>query len=156
VARRREEAGDRAAGLDLNPNYGVGTTEYMRSIGGRALTLECGQHRDPQAPEVAYQAVRRTLAHFGLTDEAPPQRVSNIETLTLHEVVDKQHPEDRFSRDWQSFDAFEAAELIGVRTNGQEVRAPGQGRIMFPNTAAAARQEWFYLAQPNQRLSGAG
>ena len=156
VARRREEAGERAAGLDLNPNYGVGTTEYMRSIGGRALTLECGQHRDPQAPEVAYQAVRRTLAHFGLTDEAPPERVSNIETLTLHEVVDKQHPEDRFSRDWQSFDAFEAGELIGVRRNGQEVRAPGQGRIMFPNTAAAARQEWFYLAQPNQRLSAAG
>ncbi|NBO77104.1 MAG: succinylglutamate desuccinylase, partial [Betaproteobacteria bacterium] len=54
------------------------------------------------------------------------------------------------------FDAFEAGELIGVRRNGQEVRAPGQGRIMFPNTAAAARQEWFYLAQPNQRLSAAG
>ncbi len=153
VARRREEAGDRAAGLDLNPNYGVGTTEYMRSIGGRALTLECGQHRDPHAPEVAYQAVRRTLAHFGLTDEEPPAQVSQIETLTLHEVVDKRHAEDRFIRDWQSFDAFDAGELIGVRRDGQEMRAPGQGRIMFPNAAAAARQEWFYLAQPSRRLA---
>jgi hypothetical protein len=25
---------------------------------------------------------------------------------------------------------------------------------MFPNTAAAARQEWFYLAQPSRRLAG--
>lgn len=154
VARRREEAGERAAGLDLNPNYGVGTTEYMRSIGGRALTLECGQHRDPHAPEVAYRAVRRTLAHFGLTDEEPPAPAAEIETLTLHEVVDKHHAEDRFTRDWQSFDAFEAGELIGVRRDGQEVRAPSQGRIMFPNAAAAARQEWFYLAQPNRRLAG--
>jgi hypothetical protein len=24
---------------------------------------------------------------------------------------------------------------------------------MFPNTAAAARQEWFYLAQPSRRLA---
>ncbi len=154
VARRREEAGERAAGMDLNPNYGVGTTEYMRSLGGRALTLECGQHQDPHAPEVAYQAVRRTLAHFGLTDDEPPTRVGDIETLTLHEVVDKRHPEDRFAREWQSFDALKGGDLIGVRQDGEEVRAPAAGRIMFPNAAAAARQEWFYLAQPSARLAG--
>jgi hypothetical protein len=69
-------------------------------------------------------------------------------------VVDKRHPDDRFSRDWQSFDALKAGDLIGVRQDGQEVHAPGDGRIMFPNTAAAARQEWFYLAQPSRRLAG--
>ena len=26
------------------------------------MTLECGQHDDPKAPEVAYQAIRQTLA----------------------------------------------------------------------------------------------
>lgn len=153
VARRREEAGDRAGTLDLNPNYGVGTTEHMRSLGGRAITLECGQHQDPQAPEVAWTAVRNTLAHFGLTDEAPPPARQDIEALTLHEVVDKRHPQDRFAREWQSFDVLQAGDLIGVRHDGQEVRAPAAGRIMFPNAAAVARQEWFYLAQPSQRLA---
>lgn len=152
VARRRQEAGDRAGTLDLNPNYGVGTTEYMRSTGGCALTLECGQHQDPQAPEVAYQAVRRTLAHFGLTDEPAPESVPGIEALTLHEVIDKRHPEDRFSKPWQSFDALQAGELIGVRHDGSEVRAPADGRIMFPNAAAVAHQEWYYLAQPSTRF----
>ena len=152
VERRRAEAGDRAAGLDLNPNYGVGTTEYMRSRGGCALTLECGQHADPQGPEVAWRAVRATLAHFGLTDDAPPPPVVPIEALTLHEVIDKRHPDDRFARPWQSFDALSEGELIGVRHDGTEVRAPGAGRILFPNTAAAARQEWFYLAQPSVRF----
>ena len=153
VARRREEAGGLAGTLDLNPNYGVGTTEYMRSRGGCALTLECGQHRDPQAPEVAWQAVRRSLAFFGLTDEPSPAPVEQIESLTLHEVIDKRHADDRFVREWQSFDALEAGDLIGVRQDGQEVRAPGRGRILFPNAAASARQEWFYLAQPSQRLA---
>ena len=153
VARRREEAGGLAGTLDLNPNYGVGTTEYMRSRGGCALTLECGQHRDPQAPEVAWQAVRRSLAFFGLTDEPSPAPVEQIESLTLHEVIDKRHPDDRFAREWQSFDALAAGDLIGVRQDGQEVRAPGAGRILFPNAAASARQEWFYLAQPSQRFS---
>lgn len=44
--------------------YGVGTTEYMRSTGGYALTLECGQHADPAAPDVAYRAIMNTLAFW--------------------------------------------------------------------------------------------
>lgn len=155
VERRRTEAGDRAGTLDLNANYGVGTTEYMRSRGGCALTLECGQHQDPAAPEVAYRAVRATLAHFGLSDEPAPSPVGAVEMLSLLEVVDKRDPEDRFVKPWQSFDALTAGELIGVRREGQEVRAPAAGRIMFPNAAAGARQEWFYLAQPSDRLGGA-
>ena len=39
--------------LELDPRYGVGTTEYMRSVGGCALTLECGSHDDPASIEVA-------------------------------------------------------------------------------------------------------
>ena len=53
VARRQAHAAKfPEATLDLDPRYGVGTTEYMRSIGGSALTLECGQHEDPAAPDV--------------------------------------------------------------------------------------------------------
>lgn len=152
VARRRAEAGAAAATLDLNPNYGVGTTEYMRAMGGCALTLECGQHEDPTAPEVAYRAIRNLLAHLGLTDETPPAAVASIEALSLHEVIDKRHRDDRFAREWKSFDAVAAGELIGVRADGQEVRAPGAGRIVFPNAKAEARQEWFYLAQPSSRF----
>ncbi|MBP6902387.1 MAG: succinylglutamate desuccinylase/aspartoacylase family protein [Burkholderiaceae bacterium] len=154
VARRQAEAA--AAGLsgtlDLNPNYGVGTTEYMRAQGGCALTLECGQHQDPAAPEVAYRAIRHTLAHFGLTDEPAPAPVPQIEALSLHEVIDKRHANDRFARPWQSFDALAEGELIGTRADGTEVRAPRAGRIVFPNAVAQARNEWFYLAQPSGRF----
>jgi hypothetical protein len=53
------------AQLDLDPRYGIGTTEYMRSVGGWGVTLECGRHDDPAAPEVGYRAILNTLAHSG-------------------------------------------------------------------------------------------
>jgi predicted deacylase len=76
VERRRAAMGadaSRQALLNTDARYGVGTTEYMRSVGGYALTLECGNHADPQAPEVAYRAIRNTLAHLGLVQAAPPR-----------------------------------------------------------------------------------
>jgi len=154
VERRRQSA--QAEGLppshELHPRYGVGTTEYMRSQGGWALTLECGQHEDEQSPFVAYRAIRNTLAHLGLTAEAPPPAVSPIEALSLVEVIDKVHADDAFSRPWQSFDALKAGDLIGTRANGQAMHAPHDGWIVFPNAKAAARQEWYYLARASSRF----
>jgi uncharacterized protein len=152
VARRRAAAGDALATLDLDPRYGVGTTEYMRSQGGWALTLECGQHEDPQSPLVGYRAIRHTLAHLGLTDDPVPAPVSPIEALSITEVIDKADANDQFSRAWTSFDRVEAGELIGTRVDGEPVRASQAGWILFPNAKAAARQEWFYLAHANTRF----
>ena len=140
------------AALDLDPRYGVGSTEYMRSAGGCALTLECGQHADPQAPEVAYRAILNTLAHFGLIDAPPPAPAASIEGLRLHTVVDKRHRDDAFARPWQSFDALRAGDLIGTRADGEAVHASADGWIVFPNPRAAPGQEWFYLAGHNPRF----
>lgn len=145
---RRQAQGDSAA----DTRYGVGTTEYLRAHGGLALTLECGQHDDPAAPEVAYRAIHNALAHFGLIAAPPPVPVRETEALRLVEVVDRAHPDDRFARDWASFDALSAGELIGVRANGDAVRAGFDGRIVFPNPAALPGQEWFYLARACARL----
>ena len=154
VARRQAQAQaqGRSGTLDLNPRYGVGTTEYMRAQGGWSLTLECGQHEDPQASEVAYRAIRNTLAHLGLTADAAPPPMPSIEALSLYEVIDKSHSDDRFSKPWQSFDALSAGEVIGTRANGDVVYAPHNGRIVFPNARAEAYQEWFYLARPSGRF----
>jgi uncharacterized protein len=159
VAQRRAQAA--ADGLapeslpELHPRYGVGTTEYMRSQGGWALTLECGEHTSPASVEVAWQAIHRTLAHVGLTDEAPPQPVAGMTCMSLFTVVDKQHADDRFARDWQSFDPVQAGALIGHRADGTPVHAPGDGWIVFPNARAGARQEWFYLARASGRFDPA-
>ncbi|HOB94886.1 MAG TPA: succinylglutamate desuccinylase/aspartoacylase family protein [Aquabacterium sp.] len=157
VAQRRAQA--LADGLapeslpELHPRYGVGTTEYMRSQGGWALTLECGEHTSPAAVDVAWQAIHRTLAHLGLIDAPPPAPVAGMQCMRLFTVVDRQHADDRFVRDWQSFDPVRAGEAIGHRADGSAVCAPDDGWIVFPNTRAGARQEWFYLARASRRFA---
>lgn len=155
LERRRANAGQHARqDLTLDPHYGVGTTEYMRSQGGYGVTLECGQHLDPNAPEVGYLAILRTMALLGLVDAGAvdPHRPEQApELLQLYEVIDRQHLDDRFAREWRSFDALAEGDLIGTRHDGSPVLAPSEGRIVFPNSKALPGQEWFYLARPSDR-----
>jgi predicted deacylase len=161
VQRRQEEAARNPAAaaraqrlFNTDVRYGVGTTEYMRSTGGYALTLECGQHADPQAPHVGYRAIVNTLVHFGMLDQpahvAPADQHAQVESLTMYEVTDKNHPDDAFSRPWGSFDRIGKGELIGTRQDGTQVVAQDDCIIMFPDARAEAGAEWFYLAQVNR------
>jgi len=155
VAHRREIAATLpAAALDLDPRYGIGTTEYMRSTGGCALTLECGQHADPEAPEVAHRAILAVLAHLGLTDQPAPAPAQAVECLSLCEVVDRLDPDDAFTQAWKSFDPVRRGQTIGTRRDGTVLSAPFDGFVVFPNPLAEVGHEWFYLAAPSTRLSG--
>ena len=156
TARRRElAAAFPDADLDLDPAYGIGTTEYMRSVGGAAVTLECGQHDDPQAAEVGHTAIVNTLAHLGLIDAADPAPAQRIEALSLCQVIDRTSDADAFARSWRSFDRVGAGERIGTRADGTPVVAPFDGVVVFPNADAQVGQEWFYLARESARWAGA-
>jgi predicted deacylase len=133
--------------------YGIGTTEYMRSVGGWALTLEWGQHDDPLAVEVGRTAVLNSLTHLGLLSGASSERVSHMQTLQLCEVVDRHDADDRFARGWRSFDALQRGEVIGTRADGSSVVAPFDGFIVFPSPNASVATEWFYLAKQSDRLT---
>ena len=148
---RRKARGLTPGAVHEDPSYGVGTTEYMRSQGGYGITLECGQHEDPAAPDVAYHAIRQTLALLGLADIAlaPPARP--FESLVLAEVVDRHSEADRFVKTWTSFDPLATGELIAVRADGSELRAQEAGYIVFPDVSALPGHEWFYLAQRSPR-----
>ncbi|HEY9097597.1 MAG TPA: succinylglutamate desuccinylase/aspartoacylase family protein [Thiobacillus sp.] len=147
---RRLAAGVSAREADVH--YGVGTTEYMRAQGGIALTLECGQHDDPAAPDVAYRAILNTLAHLQLSRAVQPAPVAETEALRLYEVIDRAHADDQFARAWSSFDPVSQGELIGTRHDGTPVVADSAGYIVFPNPRALVGQEWFYLAKPSKRV----
>jgi len=138
--------------LNTDPSYGVGTTEYMRSQGGYAVTLECGQHADPNSPDVGWRAIHNALAHLGLTQELPSIARTDVELLKLSEVIDRLHADDYFSRRWVSYDSLRAGDLIATRANGTQVLAREDGCIVFPNPAALAGNEWFYFAKRSPRM----
>ena len=150
MQRRATTAADnisaRSQTLVTNPNYGVGTTEYMRSRGGYAVTLECGQHDDPAGVGVARHAILQTLALLGITSVKPEPVSGQPEILRLIDVTDKAHAGDTFTKQWRSFDAVKQGDVIGVRHSGQEVKAQGDGFVVFPNPSGEVGQEWFYFA----------
>ncbi len=145
---------NRAQLLNTDTRYGVGTTEYMRSQGGFGVTLECGQHDDPAAPQVAWQAIHRALGHLGLVQAAPLPATKGIELLRLTEVIDKYHADDSFSKPWASYDHVARGDTIGLRHDGSPVTAPQDGHIVFPNAAALPGNEWFYFASASTRALG--
>ncbi|MCQ9373502.1 succinylglutamate desuccinylase/aspartoacylase family protein [Methyloversatilis sp. XJ19-13] len=142
---------ERAHLLSTDPDYGIGTTEYMRRMGGYAVTLECGQHDDPAAPEFAWRAIRNTLAHLKLVEAPAPAARDSFELLRLTEVIDRLHPDDQFARTWCSFDPVSAGDAIGTRHDGTPVIAPQDGYIVFPNPTSTPGNEWFYFAQRSTR-----
>jgi len=141
-----------ARGASASLDYGVGTTETMRRCGGIAITLECGQHEDERAPEVAYNAIRHALAHLGMVTDSLPSPTNESEAIRLCRVVDRLHPDDRFSRNWRSFERIKRGEVLAHRHDGAGLSADNDGWIVFPNPNAQVDQEWFYVAEASQRL----
>jgi len=133
-------------------DFGRGTNEYMRSRGGYGVTLECGQHDDPAAPEVGYRAILAALRLLGMIApdpaEAPPP---HPQLLRLVSVTDRLHADDQFVRDWATFDAVAQGEPIGQRADGTLLRAEADGFIVFPNEEALPGTEWFYFARESER-----
>jgi predicted deacylase len=152
----------RAAGAAVGDDaldFGRGTNEYIRNCGGYGVTLECGQHRDPQAPEVAWRAIRRALALLGMAPLPPGLAIEPPkppQLLRLSSVTDRLDEEDSFVRDWATFDPVQRGEPIGMRHDGTLVSAPDDGFIVFPNALALPGAEWFYFARPSERVLGPG
>jgi len=152
--QRRRHAPSAADAALIDARYGIGTSEYMRARGGYGVTLECGQHDDPEAVGVAYRALRQTLALLELAPLALQPPASDLDVLRLVDVIDREHEGDRFARPWQSFDPVHAGQVIGQRHDGRVEAAPTDGFIVFPNPSAPPGTEWFYFAQNSERVIG--
>ena len=144
------EVYDRAAGLrgELPDDESIGTNEYMRSQGGYAVTIECGQHEDPEAIDAATRAIHGALAHLELAHVLAPPRFAGP-AARLKDVVLRESPADRLAQDWHSFDAVQAGDVIAHRADGTPVAAPYDGCVLFPHPEAEVGQELFYLAEPD-------
>jgi len=124
----------------------IGDTEtWARRHGAKAFTLECGQHNDLAAPEIAYEAARQLLRVSGLCESACDSKLSNQLVLRLYGVKLKVDEIFTFSRSFNGFDRLAAGEVIGQDSMGEH-RVDRPSRIIFPiDPAKAAMGSELYL-----------
>ena len=103
------------------------------------------------AVNIAQAVVFVLFAFLGLIDAPAPVPIApeDMEALSMVAVYDKHDAADTFSRNWSSFDPVQQGEEIGRRADGTPVLAEFDGRILFPDAAAGANSEWYYLTRLN-------
>ncbi|MGH6762587.1 MAG: L,D-transpeptidase family protein [Phyllobacterium sp.] len=143
----------RAAGVTegLSSLHGVGTTEYMRFVGGYGVTVECGQHLDPNGPQVGYDCVLNGLAHLGMIKEDRPlTRTPRV--LEIADAILADHEDDRLLRQFRAGEAVAKDEVIGRRADGTDIVAPYDGAVIFASLSAAVNSELCFLCKASTRL----
>jgi uncharacterized protein len=136
-----------ASGLGgvADPEWSIGTTEYALQHGAMSVTMECGQHDDPQAPEIAYRAILGALGYAGMIPVAIPTATAprhiRVTSVTYRDAGGE------FTRPWQDLDPIKAGDLIATRGDGSEIRAAHDAIMVIPCPTAATGAEWFYLGQ---------
>ncbi len=127
----------------LSPITGIGTTEYMRFAGGYGVTVECGQHDDPARVEVGVTVIRNALMHLGMVP-GDAARTTPLH-IRLEDVTLALSSYDRMARRFKTGDRVTAGELIATRASGEELRAPMDGFVIFPDHAPVEMEELFYF-----------
>jgi predicted deacylase len=134
----------------LSVTEGFGTTEFMRFAGGYGVTLECGRHDDPAAPDVGHAAICNALAHLGMID-APPAAPAPPSVIHMADLVICEAEGDRLEGSWKTGDRIAAGQVIARRADGARVTAARDGFTIFPNAAAKPGESICYLGVKSSR-----
>ncbi len=119
----KQNDGSRQMALQQDTHYGVGNDRIQALAARLRITLECGQHQDPDAPEFAYRAILRAMVLLGLLAQevVEPRPATQPELLQLYEVIDRNDAGDAFEQPWASFDPVVKGQRIGTRASGEPV-----------------------------------
>ena len=146
--RLRDNVRTKPFSLNYDEKYGDGTTEYARSKGALAITLECGQHIDPLAQFVGENSILSLLKFLGIIENYKQRNdTSKQEFIKLFDVIDKHDESDYFREQWSTFSEVKKGQIIGYRKNGQKIYSPTDCVLIFPNAKAEVGQEWIYLGK---------
>jgi predicted deacylase len=136
TGRKAKDAGDEES---------TGSIEYARRHGAIAVNIECGQHKDPAAPETAYQAIRNALRFLGMTNETKLDVVAEPTRLVTVTHVFYRDDAGKFPHPWKHLEAVKKDQPMAYRADGLAILAPEAGFIIMPKDSAEIGEEWFYL-----------
>jgi predicted deacylase len=133
-----------AGSSHADKNEAIGTTEYARQFGAHAVTLECGQHRDPANVAVALRAIEGALAYCGLVEGKPVMPAAMKKSrIKLTQFKDR---EGDFLRPLKHLETVRKGEELARYADGEVLKAPFDARLIMPKADTAMGHEWYYLA----------
>ena len=110
------------------------------------VSVECGQHDAPEAPEIAYLCARRALAHFGMADAPDAPIARSPRRLVVVAAVKRPSASFAFERPLVGMQRLEPGEVIG---HGDHlvlaVRNPCYA--IMPNDRVPVGDDLLYIAE---------
>jgi len=118
------------------------TVSYAARNKKTGITLECGQHRDPKAVEIAYMAIKNTLKKYGMI--AGSIKKHKVREITITKVYFR-NPKERFCKEWQHLELVKKGEELFIDSKKRMAGAPFNGYVVMPNSKAFVGEDWLYL-----------
>jgi len=131
------------SGIDvLHP---TGTDAFVNQSGGLGICIECGNHNDPNATNIAIEVVNRFLTYFNVV-EGKSINDTNKQRLVNADWIYRNKGRFTLSKDFQEFEQVSESSIIGFDEEG-EIKAPYDGVILFPHNRTKPNTEAFLFGK---------
>jgi hypothetical protein len=119
------------------------TQEYAGRLGKGAITLECGQHDDPQSLKVAQESIIKTLAFFKMIAQDVMRNESCTFIQAKHKIVKEAAGE--LTEPMEHLSIVLKGDVLANYADGSTISAVEDGYILLPFKEANIGDEWFYI-----------
>lgn len=140
-----------------NSDFMAGTlVEWLCRQGIPTATIECGQHRAPEAVDVSERALLSVLSHFGLICLESPLNIDPQQSFEIKAHISiRDAPSFRYTKTYSSFDVLGPGETIAHDSSGPYVAPDEAGfSILMPGDQKAINEgrtpEAYYLIKANR------
>lgn len=130
---------------DMYPSDGAkDPSSYAHKQWKPWIVIECGQHDDAEAVDVAYNAITNFMHQYGIIDQqwskiASPKHVSMKKLVYMEK-------KGSFVKKWKNGDPIQQWDVIATYDDTWEIlMADLDGYIILPKNFAHVGDEWFYL-----------
>ena len=128
----------------------MGTTEYARSVGCIATTIECGHHHNQDAADIAYKTIKNALSYLGIIDRNGSKKQIKDHSFAKMQTVFFKEKEGKAIRHWKHYDQVNKGDILAEYSDGETIMAPENGYIILPKMHAEIGGEWFYFGVKTQ------
>ena len=130
-----------------NDKKSMGTTEYARTQGAIAITLECGQHNNADNIDIGYNAIDRALRHFNLIKQQNIISNNNSPQQTCIKMKDVFYKTEnsKWTQEWKNFDFVQKEQPLIKLSNGNTINAKEDGYIILPKDTQEIGTAWLYF-----------